>query len=277
MESMLPANQRNVLLESSIHRGFQHSVRALGCVLPGPEVFDAETLQYLIAHLELSRDEIKNLREQLHARLSSAEVLTAEDLGDGRFSFLVRVPYQRHLVDLWLIYRRDVWKSGGVAALSQRPLWKRPRVVGSLLAVSYAVVAMAAGAVGQYQVGHDQQRLAALAGRAGYALVPAPGSASSTAGPGRTSAQSPAPPAPNGQSPTPPANPSVTFNLQMGMSASDVTQFLHDQGLIQDAAAFNQKLADSHVDQNLKPGTYTFHKGMTEDEIVQTLQKGPQS
>ncbi|CAB3390309.1 endolytic transglycosylase MltG [Kyrpidia spormannii] len=287
---MLPSNQRNVLLESSIHRGFQQSIQDLGCAPPGPDVFDAEVLQYLIAHLELTREEIKNLRQNLHAQLASAEVLTVEDTGDGRFSFLVRIPYQNHLVDTWLIYRRDVWRSGGVAALSSRPVWKRPRVMGAALVVSYVLIALIAGSVGQYLAGHNQQRLEALASAAGYTLVPTSANATKGAASG-TAAQAPggaaskpesAAPKPEGAAPpaqgqaTPP-NETITFTLQMGMTAGDLTQFLHDKGLIQDVAAFNQKLADTHVDQDLKPGTYTFQKGMSEDQIIQTLQQGPQS
>lgn len=272
---MQPFNQRNLLLESSIHRGFQQSVRDLGCLPPQANVFDPETLHFLIAHLELSRDQIKNLQKELHRSLSSATVLTAEDIGDGRLSFLVRIPYRRYLIDLRLVYHRDLWQCAGVAAISRRPLWKHPRILGSMLVASYVAVAFLTNAYGQYQMSHDEKKLETLASRAGYALVPASG----------TNGRSPAsPPGQTGHSPqqqtaagSPGSDQTVTFTLQLGMSASDVTQFLHDKGLVQDVGAFNQKLTDTHVDQNLRPGTYTFRKGMTVDEIVQTLQQGPQS
>ncbi|MDI3328111.1 MAG: endolytic transglycosylase MltG [Alicyclobacillaceae bacterium] len=264
-------SQRNVLLEFSIHREFRQGVRDLGCLFPGPEVFNPETLQFLIAHLEINREQMKNLKKELHQNLSSASILATEDLGDGRFSFVVRIPYRRYLIDLRLIYHRDQWQCAGVTAISRRPLWKRPRVIGSVLVASYVIVAFVAGTWTQYKVSSDEKRLAELASRAGYVLVPASGAGVSSRAP-QTSPPKTAEPAP-----TPGAGQQVTFTLQTGMSASDVTQFLHNQGLVQDVGAFNRKLTDTHVDQSLKPGTYTFRKGMTVDEIVQTLEKGPQS
>lgn len=64
----------------------------------------------------------------------------------------------------------------------------------------------------------------------------------------------------------------VSFTLKSGMPLHDLSVFLEQNQIIQkSAASFDHSMTTSGVDRTVRPGTYTFKKGMTQQQIFNVL------
>lgn len=67
----------------------------------------------------------------------------------------------------------------------------------------------------------------------------------------------------------------VTFTLKPGMPLHTLSAFLAQQGIIvESAATFDHDLTVAGIDRTIRPGTYTFHTGMTKQQIFSVLNHG---
>ncbi len=66
----------------------------------------------------------------------------------------------------------------------------------------------------------------------------------------------------------------VTITVEDGMSAKQVSSLLQENGVIEDAKAFNDYVARVGKAELIRVGTYTFTKGTDYYAIVKTLTKG---
>ena len=65
----------------------------------------------------------------------------------------------------------------------------------------------------------------------------------------------------------------VTVEIKSGMSSESIAALLKQKGIIDDSAAFIDKLKESNKDTKLKEGTYEIPKGSGYDEIISILTK----
>ena len=67
----------------------------------------------------------------------------------------------------------------------------------------------------------------------------------------------------------------VTVTIAEGSGAQKVAQSLLDAGVISTSEDFLKELSLKNADSQIKPGTYVFTTGMSVEEVVQQLVKGP--
>lgn len=67
----------------------------------------------------------------------------------------------------------------------------------------------------------------------------------------------------------------ATVVVEDGSGARDIGQSLVEARLVPTAAEFTKRVNELGVDGELKPGTYTFSGGTSLDDIIRTLQAGP--
>ncbi len=65
--------------------------------------------------------------------------------------------------------------------------------------------------------------------------------------------------------------------ITAGSSTADIARSLHDQDVIDDEKDFVKKAEEMGVDEDLKPGTYVFERGMPVEEIIEILASGEQA
>ena len=63
----------------------------------------------------------------------------------------------------------------------------------------------------------------------------------------------------------------VEFVVPSGMLASNITQKLVDEGLIDDKSAFTSRLAERKLDSKLRSGTFKLRTDMSYDQIINKL------
>jgi hypothetical protein len=67
----------------------------------------------------------------------------------------------------------------------------------------------------------------------------------------------------------------IEIEVTSGDACRQVAEKLYENGLVEDAEEFRLFMADKGYDNQIYVGTYQFQKGMTYDEIAQTLIKKP--
>lgn len=67
----------------------------------------------------------------------------------------------------------------------------------------------------------------------------------------------------------------TTLSIAQGSGASTIANQLVQAGLISNASDFTKRVTDLNVADTLKPGTYTFNGGTSLDEVIKTLESGP--
>lgn len=63
------------------------------------------------------------------------------------------------------------------------------------------------------------------------------------------------------------------FTMKEGMTTVDLLEALEENGLVDDAFAFGQKLEKSGIATKIRPGKYTFSTDMSEKEIMKQLER----
>ena len=67
----------------------------------------------------------------------------------------------------------------------------------------------------------------------------------------------------------------IDVTIQEGSTGTDIAQTLFDNQVIATKGEFTKRVKDRGVGGQLKPGTYTFVGGMTVDEVIDALVRGP--
>ena len=71
------------------------------------------------------------------------------------------------------------------------------------------------------------------------------------------------------------ANTTVTYRLALGAPLYNMCVYLASHHIVNNAMAFDLHLSQIGVDKTVRPGTYTFHVGMSEQQVVNILRNGP--
>ncbi|WP_054948645.1 MltG/YceG/YrrL family protein [Numidum massiliense] len=69
------------------------------------------------------------------------------------------------------------------------------------------------------------------------------------------------------------ADEKVVFTLAAGMTSEDLCKFLEEEGLVKDWFAFSKVLQKAEIDQRLDNGDYVFKRGMSEQQLLNVLEK----
>lgn len=67
----------------------------------------------------------------------------------------------------------------------------------------------------------------------------------------------------------------VSVTISEGATTTEIAQSLAELGLIADANSFTSLVKSGGADGTLKPGTYTFTGGTSEDALIESLKAGP--
>jgi hypothetical protein len=79
--------------------------------------------------------------------------------------------------------------------------------------------------------------------------------------------------APPAQTPVPTATPPVVVNIPQGIGSFEIAEMLQAQGVIEDAAAFNQYVEERQATKLLPFGAFTFPAGLTYEEVYDVLRR----
>jgi UPF0755 protein len=69
----------------------------------------------------------------------------------------------------------------------------------------------------------------------------------------------------------------VTIYIPPGSTTADIARMLHDEEVIDNRGDFQKKADEMGIDQQLKPGTYSFTRGEPLEEILRKLEAGEQA
>ncbi|MBO4365590.1 MAG: endolytic transglycosylase MltG [Eggerthellaceae bacterium] len=69
----------------------------------------------------------------------------------------------------------------------------------------------------------------------------------------------------------------ITVTIADGSTVNQMAQTLGDSGLIANARDFKSRVKELGVESNLKPGTYKIKAGTSVDDIITTLEAGPEA
>lgn len=67
----------------------------------------------------------------------------------------------------------------------------------------------------------------------------------------------------------------VTYHLALGTPLYNMCAFLASHHIVKNAMAFDLHLGNIGVDRDVKPGTYKFRVGMSEQQVINILRTGP--
>ena len=89
----------------------------------------------------------------------------------------------------------------------------------------------------------------------------------------KVTTEAPTTEAPTTEEPTTeaPASKEISITVSAGMGSESVCSMLYEAGLISDENSYNLYLENNGYASNIKVGTFTFTKGMSEEEIAKVL------
>ena len=89
----------------------------------------------------------------------------------------------------------------------------------------------------------------------------------------KVTTEAPTTEAPTTEEPTTeaPASKKISITVSAGMGSESVCSMLYEAGLISDENSYNLYLENNGYASNIRVGTFTFTKGMSEEEIAKVL------
>lgn len=302
------------ILNSVVHHSFKSASKDTGCCEFTEQHFIRALTSYLpiltdafhVPELDLHR---------LWTSMMTGEVIAVEH-DAGTLMFHVQGRVFGSYVDMRFAYRTDVWSIQAVTSIHTRPLWRSRFLITVTASVLGMILTGLAGyglAVQRSPLSH--QTVASWASVHGYKLVqnsPSPvagagvnsqetagsvtstdanasttnafsagANASSSAGSGSRTNNTTSNPVPSGTSSStkqPADSPqSFQFHFTSGMTVHDISVFLQQHHLVNNAYDFDQVLQKTGIAQQIWPGTYTFTSTMKASEILQELKSKPKS
>lgn len=257
----------NPLLRSVVHKRFSEAIRESGLPEFPLQGFTEEIPPYLHHPDSLFEEDEKSL-SKLWKSILRGEVIATEAWDDEVIMFYVRGGFAGRVMDIRLTCHEHQWHIDSVISMYARPLMRSPWFNRGTFAAALVVAALVGYGVHQPTL-HSPQSVAAST------LAPTQVDNKAQAK-GKSSASNTMPVA---------AKPKVThaqprvvrFTLSLGMPLYNLAEFLYKQHLVSNAMGFDMLLKNIGLDRDMKPGTYSFHTGMTEKQIIRVLRTGPKS
>jgi hypothetical protein len=266
------------LLKETVGKRFGKVLTDYGLPALPSGLFSDEQLKFLQEQSDRLPSEAGTLEQMLLENVNKGRVVRTGMAPTGESLFTVRIPLSRTTCMITFAYYLETWRLHSVDAVQTRRAEIGKLLLGALVgsAVTGVLALLFTGVSG----GDD---IVAQAKEAGYIVLTQEQYAEQTgksqvevATENQTSSSEQPKAQAKDQAQTAEqkgAGETVTFRLKEGMTTWDLTSFLKEEGLIKDQMAFSQKLVDNGIDTMLRPQEYQFTRGMTEEEILQALQK----
>jgi hypothetical protein len=261
----------NPLIQSVVYKSFGQAIKEIGLPEFPEQVFTEEITPRLKSVGSPIPDNQESLMK-LWKSILRGKIIATEVWNEEILVFYVRGGFGGDVVDVRLTCQEGGWHVESVVAVYPRPLVHTPWFYRS----AYAGLVLVAAILG-YAVHHPASD--ATPAQSQYTAMTlahdTPGTNGSTQGASSPS-QTNLPTQQSTQQQTSQSTPrTVTFTLSRGMSLYDLSKFLRDQHLVEDAMKFDMELKKSGADRNIRPGKYTFREGMSESQIIDVLKHGP--
>jgi hypothetical protein len=261
----------NPLIQSVVYKSFGHAIKEIGL----PEFPEKVFMDEIIPRLKFVGSPIPDDEQSLMKLWKSilrGKIIATEVWNEDILVFYVRGDFGGNVVDVRLTCQEGEWHVESVVAVYPRPLVHTPWFNRS----AYAGLVLLAAILG-YAVHHPASEVTSAQSQ--YIATTL---ANQTAGTNGSTQGAPSPAQTNQpaqqstQQQTSQSTPrTVKFTLSRGMSLYDLSKFLRDQHLVEDAMKFDMALKKSGADRKIRPGVYTFREGMSESQIIDVLKHGP--
>ncbi|MFD2169625.1 hypothetical protein [Tumebacillus lipolyticus] len=263
------------LLKETVGKRFGQMFTDYGLPELPTGLFSAEQLNFLQDQSESLPSDLGALENLLLQNVNKSKVLRIGNAPTGENLITVRIPLQKSACMLTFAYYKEAWRVHTIDALQTRRAEIGKLVLGGLVgAAATALFALilsgfsggdiVAQAKEEGYVVLTQEQYAEQTGQSQVDIAAKDKAANQGADAG--DAKQPAKEdASKGEA--------ITFSLKEGMTTWDLTEFLKEQGLIQDRMQFSTKLTELGLDTMLRPQDYHFTKGMTEAEVIEALKK----
>ncbi|MFD1676482.1 hypothetical protein [Alicyclobacillus fodiniaquatilis] len=260
----------NPLIRSVVHKPFTEAIRSIGLPAFPQLAFTDSISPYLHVPGSLFEDD-EHTRAKLWNSVMHGEVI-ATDVWDDMPVFYVRGGFGGRCMDVRLIYRDRQWALQSVVSMHHRPLMRTPWFL-RLVTIAAIVVAGILGYV-LHQPKHaptpavnamptTQPKIPSTTPATKQDAKTQPSTQKNTTAPTKTKTAKP---------PTPTT---FTFTLEPGMPLNDLSKFLNEHHLFSGIVKFDMAMKNTHIDQAVRPGKYTFKTGMSEKQLLQVLKNGP--
>jgi hypothetical protein len=260
------------LLRETVGKPLKKAMADLGCPDLPHGLLTTEHREFLDAKLDNLPEDMGELERLVLKNAVDGKVIRVGHTPDGKSLFSVRFRLQNAACVITFAYCREEWTIHQIEAIQTRAFQINRLLLGGLIgsAVSFMIAFLLWNTSGD--------DIVAKAKEAGYVVLTEEEYRQKVGDAALAAASTGQNSAPNTNEKTNPStanqadsNETVAFTLQQGMTVNDLTTFLKNEGLIQDQAAFNQKLTQQGIDTKLQPRTYNFRKGMSEQELMEVL------
>ncbi|KEO84600.1 hypothetical protein [Tumebacillus flagellatus] len=259
------------LLKDTVGKTLRTAMGELGCPDLPMGLFSDKQVAFLREGIQdLPADDLE-LERLLIEGAANGKVIRSGQTPLGQNLFTVRFRVKNVACVMTFAYYRDEWALHHIEALQTRfREWNRLLFGGVIGSVLTAVVTFVFWGTGSgdlvaeakakgYVVMTEQQYEENLGGKE---ATPAAGASAGA------DAKAPAKEAGS----TAKTAETLEFTLGDGAPLDDLLSFMKDKGLIDDKAAFSQALTERGIDTQIKPKTYAFKKGMSQEELFSVLQ-----
>jgi hypothetical protein len=267
--------QTIALIKDTVGHSMKRVIRELGTPALPQQLLKPEQATFLRGHINGLPKELGELNRLLSNSTLNGKVVQVGNTAEGSSLFTVHVPLNAATCVLTLEYYREEWQLHGIESVRTRRKQVRQSliggVVGAALAAAVAVLIWGVGGHHDAVAEAKQQGYVVLTQAQYQEQVPlTAGQSSKKTGDKSTTATKT-----DGSKTTGSADQgqSITFTMKDGMTTSDLTSWLKDNGLIQDQASFNQQLTQQGIDTKIRPQDYVFKKGMSEQDVLGVLQQ----
>lgn len=279
------------LLQTTVGKTLAVAIRDLGCPMLPADLLTAEQQTFFLQEMNGLPTDSSALNLKIASALRKGTVVRTGVTPMGQHLFTVRFPLTKRDVTLTLAYFRDEWGLHCIDAVQSRNRALNHMLLGGVIGCVVTGVlafviwglngddliqeAQQQGYVVMTQEKYNEQIQTSEAIGAAKIEDTQNGQVATKADDkqdGQTSSDSTASTDQDQGEQTQDEGAEVSFTLEQGMTTWDLTSFLLQEGLIQDQGAFSQELTARGIDTRLQPKTYTFHKGMTEEEVLSALE-----
>lgn len=282
MQQLAPL-EPNTLMRSFVsevvHHSFHRAVKQIGLPPFSQQVFLIEISQALAGLDGRLPDDHASL-VKLWRSIWHGEIIAAQVQEDTPV-FYVRGGRRDLGVVMRLVCAHDQWRVDRVVSVYHRPLLEARWLSRTLLvgAIAAAVVVGFAGRnlTGELIAGRALPSATSQAVKAPTLLSPPQHATAAPASVPRARSQVSAHPYPARHTKAVQVRQRYTFTLSLGTPLYNLAQFLYDHKLVNSAIDFDMTMKQDGLNSDVQAGTYTFESGMTVNQIIHVLKRGPLS
>ncbi|MBL0386024.1 hypothetical protein JJB07_05100 [Tumebacillus sp. ITR2] len=254
------------LLKDTVGKPLRTAMQDLGCPDLPMGLFSDKQVAFLREGIQELPDDDLELERLLIEGAVNGKVIRSGQTPMGQSLFTVRFRVKKVACVMTFAYYREEWQLHHIDAVQTRfREWNRLLFGGVLGSVVTVLVTLAFWGFGSGD-------LVAEAKAKGYVVMTEQQYEENVQGGNPTDATSTAGTTATKDAKTPATQETLEFTLQDGAPLSELTGFLKEKGLITDEAAFGQALTERGIDTQIKPKSYTFKKGMSQEELFTVLQ-----